>query len=114
MDIHCNAGVTSTNLIGDYPGYGTVWYHPKGIANILSLSRVKNNGFRVTYDSVDGNEFVVSKQGTKRIVTECSRGLYYTEAAKTSKNVALFTTVADNKSKFSVRDYSRAVVARKI
>jgi hypothetical protein len=24
MDIHCNAGVTSTNLVGDLPGYGTV------------------------------------------------------------------------------------------
>jgi hypothetical protein len=24
MDIHCNAGVTSTNLIGDLPGYGEV------------------------------------------------------------------------------------------
>ena len=36
MDIHCNAGVTSTNMVGDLPGYGTVWYHPKGIANILS------------------------------------------------------------------------------
>jgi hypothetical protein len=67
MDIHCNAGVTSTDLIGDYPGYGTVWYYPKGIANILSLSRVKNNGFCVTYDSVNGNEFIVSKLDTKRI-----------------------------------------------
>ena len=37
MDIHCNAGVTSTNLAGDLPGYGTVWYHPNGIANILFL-----------------------------------------------------------------------------
>jgi hypothetical protein len=37
MDIHCNAGVTRTNLIGDLPGYGQVWYHPNGIANILSL-----------------------------------------------------------------------------
>jgi hypothetical protein len=41
MDIHCNAGITSTNLIGDLAGYGPVWYHPNGIANILSLSRVK-------------------------------------------------------------------------
>jgi hypothetical protein len=31
MDIHCNAGVASTNLIGELPGYGTVWYHPSGI-----------------------------------------------------------------------------------
>jgi hypothetical protein len=45
MDIHCNAGVTSTNLAGDYPGYGTVWYHPNGIANIISLKRmVKDRG----------------------------------------------------------------------
>ena len=28
MDIHCNAGVTSTNMVGDLPGYGTVWHHP--------------------------------------------------------------------------------------
>ena len=46
MDIHCNAGVTSTNLIGDLGGYGTVWYHPQGIANILSLSQ----GVRIPCD----------------------------------------------------------------
>jgi hypothetical protein len=39
MDIHCNAGVTSTDMVGDLPGYGEVWYHPNGIANILSLTR---------------------------------------------------------------------------
>jgi hypothetical protein len=27
MDIHCNAGVTSMNLVEDLPGYGKVWYH---------------------------------------------------------------------------------------
>jgi len=48
MDIHCNAGVTSTNMIGELSGYGTVWYQPKGIANILSLARVKKLGYRVT------------------------------------------------------------------
>jgi hypothetical protein len=42
MDIHCNAGVTSTDMVGDLPGYGKVWYHPNGIANILSLARVKD------------------------------------------------------------------------
>ena len=40
LNIHCNAGVATTNMIGDLKGYGTVWYHPRGIANILSLSRV--------------------------------------------------------------------------
>jgi hypothetical protein len=50
MDIHCNAGITSTNLIGDLPGYGEVWYHPNSIANILSLTRVKDK-YRVTFNS---------------------------------------------------------------
>jgi hypothetical protein len=39
MNIRCNAGVTRTNMIGDFGGYaGEVWYNPNGIANILGLS----------------------------------------------------------------------------
>jgi len=41
MRIHCNASITTTTLMGDLPGYGKVWFHPQGIANILSLARVK-------------------------------------------------------------------------
>jgi Zinc knuckle len=52
MKIHCNAGVTTTRLVGDLPGYGTVWYHPQGIANILSLSRVSER-YRVTFNSTN-------------------------------------------------------------
>ena len=36
MQIHCNARSCLTTLIGDLPGYGTMWYDPKAIANILS------------------------------------------------------------------------------
>ena len=58
IDIHCNAGITSTNVVGDLDGYGTVWYDPNGIANILSLHRVIDN-YHVQFDSRDGNKFVV-------------------------------------------------------
>jgi len=34
MTIHCNAGTKSTHLIGELPGYGTIWYHP----NVLQTS----------------------------------------------------------------------------
>ena len=34
----------------DLPGYGTVWYDPKAIANILSLRRVRDH-YHITYDS---------------------------------------------------------------
>jgi Reverse transcriptase (RNA-dependent DNA polymerase)/Zinc knuckle len=115
MDIHCNAGVTSTNLIGDLPGYGTVWYHPQGIANILSLARVKEHGNQVTYDSNNGNEFIVYKpDGTARVFKESARGLYYMDASSNSGGVALVNTVAENRLNYTNRDYSRAVLARNI
>ncbi|GAX21402.1 hypothetical protein FisN_28Lu124 [Fistulifera solaris] len=60
MRVHCNAGVRVTNLIAELKGYGTVWFDPDGIANILSLSRMKTVG-RVTFDSNNGNCFIVIK-----------------------------------------------------
>eukprot|EP00957_Ditylum_brightwellii_P070157 5329698-Ditylum_brightwellii.AAC.1 len=39
LDIYCTAGKSTTNLIGDLPGFGTVWLYEDGIANILSLSK---------------------------------------------------------------------------
>jgi hypothetical protein len=75
MDIHCNAGVTSTDLIGDLPGYGPVWYHPNGIANILSPSRMKDR-HRVTFDSNNGNRFIIHKKdGSTRDFRESKKGL---------------------------------------
>ena len=43
LDIHYNLGSTTTDMEGDLPGYGTVWYHPSGIPNVLSLRRYGNN-----------------------------------------------------------------------
>ena len=91
--------------------YGTVWFHPNGIANILSLTKMKAK-HRVTYDSTDGNEFRVHKTGgTVRIFTESEKGLYYYDTNQ--GEIALVSTVETNKSKYTNRDYSRAKVARK-
>ena len=40
LTVYSTGGVTKTNKIGFLPGYGWVWYHPGGLANILSLARV--------------------------------------------------------------------------
>jgi hypothetical protein len=112
MDIHCNAGVTSTNLVGDLPGYGTVWYHPKGIANILSLNKVKEK-YLVTYNSRDGNAFVVHKDDElSRTFQQSPRGLFYMDTTQTG--TLLVNTVAENKNKYTNRDYSKALLARNI
>eukprot|EP00978_Attheya_sp_CCMP212_P013167 scaffold33007_cov39-Attheya_sp.AAC.1 len=109
---HCNAGVTSTNLVGDLAGYGTVWYHPNGIVNILSLKRIiKDRGLRVTFDSHDGNAFVVHKpDGDNRTFQSSPHGLYYMDTAKMT-GVTLVNTVKDNSSNYTRRDYSRALLA---
>ena len=117
MDIHCNAGITSTSLVGDLQGYGTVWYHPNGIANILSLARVKERGYHVTFDSRSNNAFHVHKtDGTIRVFTESAKGLYYLDTSKQKQTteVTMVNTVDENSAEYSQRDYSKAVLARKV
>jgi hypothetical protein len=117
LDIHCNAGIATTNLISDFPGYGTVWYHPKGIANILSLSRLRARGYRVVYDSDEDNQFVVytSDGSPPHIFKQSERGLFYMDALDRDdgkQGVTLVTTVASNKIRYTNCAYSRAVLAR--
>ena len=62
-------------MIGDLPGFGIVWYHPTGIANVLSLSKVQDR-YRVTYDSGGGNYFCVYSPNAPNFVMSPG-GLYY-------------------------------------
>jgi hypothetical protein len=106
---------TSSSLANSQASYGTIWHHPHGIANILSLSRVKDRGYHVTYDSNGGNKFIVNKpDGTTRVFQESERGLYYVDANDPNPSVILVNTVADNKVNYTNRAYSRAVLARNI
>jgi len=65
--LHCNAGVTTLNKIGDLPGYSTVRFYEDGIANILSLNNVKKK-FHLTYDSTACDCFEVHKSIITKIV----------------------------------------------
>ena len=76
MRIVCNAGNMTVNKVGDFKGYGTVWFHEGAIANILSLHRVKQK-FRVTYDSDVGDCFKIHRvDGTHRTFYPTAKGLY--------------------------------------
>jgi len=52
MKVHCNAGSRVTNMVGDLQGYGTVWYDPMEIANILSFKRVSEK-YVAAYDQAE-------------------------------------------------------------
>ena len=54
--VHCNSGVKIMDRVGDIPGYGTIWYEPIGIANIIFMSRATKK-FRIVFDSEGKNIF---------------------------------------------------------
>ena len=105
LDIHCNTGVASTDMVGDLPRYGKVGYHPTGISNILLLSR-----------PVNGNEFRMHKEnGEDRLFRQSENGLYFWIALTfNQEEVVLINTVESNSSRYSNHDYSQAKTARKL
>jgi hypothetical protein len=116
MRIRCNAGWRSTNTVGDLPGYGTVWYDPRSIANILSLSRVKDK-YHVAYDSSDGEFLVTKPDGMVFRFIESGTGLYYldtgTHRGMDAQHGCVFVNiVADNRASYTNTEYRKAVVAR--
>ena len=60
LTLYCNAGKAFITQKGDLKGYGSVWYYPQGIANILSLCNVEKK-HKVMYNSSMKTGFVVHK-----------------------------------------------------
>lgn len=112
MNVQCNAGQHTTSMVSDLPGYGTIWYDPKSITNILSLKCV-NEKYHVTFNSKHSGSFIVTKpNGTVFKFKESNGGLYFLDTNKSE--TVLVNTVADNKVNFTNKDYLKAVSAREL
>ena len=94
---------------GHLSGYEWVWFYPRGIANILSVSRVRKK-YRVTFGSAMDNCFHVHKDHGKTLqFQKASRRLYYFDTVnRDEEGTMLITTVDNNKTKLSVLDLSQA------
>ena len=100
MEIHRNTGVATTHQMGKLPGFGMVWYHPNGIANILSLAKTKKK-YRVTYNSGEQNAFIVHKVcGLNCRFVESRQGLYYMDTARSNNATVLVNTVEAKKAQY--------------
>ena len=118
MQVHCNAGSRLTNLVGDLPGYRTVWYDPKAIANILSLRQVRDH-YHITYDSSHRKFIVTKPSGKEFMFHESEGGLHYLNTTHQQGHQGegyafAVNTVKDNKKNFTNNDYLRAVRAREL
>jgi len=92
-----------------------VWYHPSGIANILSLHRVAKH-CRVQYDSKQTHpSFRVTKpDGRVREFKPSISGLHYCDTREHEYGIVLLNTVEDKKNKYTVRAYEHAALARRL
>ena len=56
LNLHTNTSSAIIDEIGELPGFGTVWVHRTGIANILSLTKVgETPGFDIVYSTRGDN-----------------------------------------------------------
>ena len=74
LTLYCNAGKAIINKKGSLKGFGTVWYYPEGITNIVSLHNVQKT-HEVTYNSSQCTGFVMYKaDGTSKYLCHPLRG----------------------------------------
>ncbi len=70
LKVFTNGGQQISTLIGEVKNFGTVWYNPHSLANILSLAQVRKR-FRVTMDTaVEASISIHHLNGTVMKFTE--------------------------------------------
>lgn len=96
--LNCNAGSRIRNLVSEQRGYGTVWFDPNGISNILSFKRViKKN---VVWYNENKQMFVVTKPDGKVFVFKESPSVLHYLNIKGDSGTTLANTVASQRSNY--------------
>ena len=112
IKVNCNAGSITVDTIADMNEYGTVWFHPDGIANCLSLALVSDK-YRVTLDTGTDQAFYVHTDDGPQRFSRVSENLYVHDTEKKEVTV-LVTTVDGKKMNYSNLDVRRATAARRL
>jgi hypothetical protein len=110
MTVLGNGGTLTANTKAHVENYGSVWYHPQAIPNILSLKNVSKR-FRVTYDSQGKGAFIVHKpNGINVHFVAHQDGLHYHNTH--DRQLTMVTTVAKESKGYSKRQIEQAKVAQ--
>ena len=114
ITIHYNAGRVVIKQIATFRGFGTVWFHPNGIANCLSLAKVSDS-YRITLDTEMSQAFYVHKDdGSTRRFDRMDCDLHACDVTKTDGTLLAITTVEGQKKQYSDLDVKQATRARKL
>ena len=122
IPVSTQAGNFLVDQMGDFPGYGPVYYHKEAIINVLSMGLLEyDDKFNVTHRS---RCFTVKNLQSKKImrfpltkgiyVTRVDPGLLYSSFVKSNNGnvnayvLATVTTVAKNEAAHPRRDVTKA------
>ena len=108
MKINCNAGSTVTNLIGDFSGFGEVWFIPNGIANFISLGKVIDFCWITMDKDVDNVLYIHQQFGGVWRFGCSSDNLYYCDLWDQFNSILTINTVRGNHEQYSTLIVRRA------
>ena len=74
--VHYNLGTSIIRTELTLPGFGTVWFDDRCIANILYLSKAKKK-YCVIYDSAEGNQVTTIIPQKEVLFNDIHNGIYY-------------------------------------
>ena len=118
LDLYCNAGKVTLHQVGylgDYPF--PVWFHPTGLANVMSLNNL-TKCYRITMDSnIDDSLQLHKADGEIFHFYPSGNGLYHHPLPNLqagAKMWSMVATVADQAHRFTCRDQLAAQRAREM
>ena len=110
LELLSNGGKLTTSQTGQFEQFKErVWYHEKGVTNILSFARVRALGYKIEYD-YEADCFTVSSPRGKVVFQATQEGLYAYKVNNPAEStgVVLLNSVEENKKRFSKRQIARA------
>ena len=112
---HCNAGTLTCKEQGYY-GPFKMWLNSQGIANLLSIPQLEEEGYKVDYNT--DRDWVVTTPEGKDIKFERDTGLCnrmpFIDLRKHHEGIAMLETVRANFEGYTKKQVERAILARRL
>ena len=90
-----------------------MWYHPKSIRNILSLSTINKKNYNI-YDSENGEKIIViiTRSGGHNMIFTSNKDILYYNDMNNTEGVSMLSTMEENRNHYTQRQYERAKFSR--
>ena len=115
LNIMTNGGLLTINQEVHLNNYGNLWYHPRSISNILSLSNIKKMNDTI-HASKNGDIFIVmnKRPGIQDMIFTYNKDVLYYNDISNTEGVSMLSTVEENRNQYTQRQHEHDKIAREI